>query len=179
MADIDVLAQAIANATRITFEELTRNFPGEFYYFVLATTGEAHAPSIAAWSREALDSAIANAADKSDAEWGLKWSYADSPFFCFGEDNFGEVKRLFAERPDTRFLAGELRKREIEFRINAMEQALKSLDEEGVFGRNPERNKILINVEINPPDDSNTNRAMRLNPPEACKDWLAEMAEPA
>jgi hypothetical protein len=35
----------------------------------------------------------------------------------------------------------------------------------------------MINVEVMPPDSSNTVRAIRLNPPEAVKEWLKEAAE--
>ena len=36
----------------------------------------------------------------------------------------------------------------------------------------------MINVEVVPPDHTNTERAIRLNPPEAITQWLADAAEP-
>jgi hypothetical protein len=51
------------------------------------------------------------------------------------------------------------------------------LDGEGLFGRGAARSQIVINVEVAPPDSTNTERAVRLNPPEAVGTWLAEAAE--
>lgn len=91
----DELTDAIADATRRAVADLFREHPEDFYYCSLITTGEAHPPVLAAWSRGAL-TAAAEAADADDARWGLKWSYADSPYFGFGDAHFGEVRRCTA-----------------------------------------------------------------------------------
>jgi hypothetical protein len=67
--------------------------------------------------------------------------------------------------------------REWQFRVGAMEAAMAALDHEGLFGRGPERSRMLINVEVAPPDASNTERAVRLNPADAVQQWLAEASE--
>jgi hypothetical protein len=172
------LANAIAKATRDAYVQLRREYPGEYYYFVLTTTWDGTAPAIAAWSRESLEQAIQGSEDKEDAEWGLKWSYADSPFLCYGDEYFDEVRSLFAHRTDLRTLSGEARARELGYRVDAMVDALKSLDLEGLFGTGDDRNRIFINVELNPPDASNTTRAEALNPLEARREWVSQMAEP-
>ena len=52
------------------------------------------------------------------------------------------------------------------------------LDRAGVFGTGPKRAGIVVNVECMPPDRTNVERALRLNPPEALEVWLREAAEP-
>ena len=51
------------------------------------------------------------------------------------------------------------------------------LDNEGLFGTGEQRLKIVINVEVMPPNYGNTLRALRLNPREALNTWLEEIAE--
>ncbi len=173
------LITAIARATRTAYEKLRSDHQGDYYYFVLTTTWDGTAPTVSAWSREALELAVHDAKDKEDAEWGLKWSYADSPFLCFGEEFFSQVREMFARRADIRTLSGEAREQELNIRVDSMVEALMLLDREGVFGTGDNRNRIFINVELNPPDSSNTRRAEILNPLDARKEWIAEMAEPA
>ncbi|WP_416638899.1 DUF4303 domain-containing protein [Pseudomonas sp. OHS18] len=51
------------------------------------------------------------------------------------------------------------------------------LDEHGVFGSGQARERLAINLEVMPPDRTNTERALRLSPPPALTQWLAEPAE--
>lgn len=167
----ECLKRAIADAVRSVAKRLFRETGESFYYFTLITSGEAHAPLISAWSREAL-----SAVSPEDREM-VKWSYADSPYFDYGAEGFEEVRILFDQRPDILSLEGELRFSEYEERLAVMEAALSEVDEMGVFGIGNEREKIVINVEVMPPDHSNTERAIRLNPPKALDEWLEEAAE--
>ena len=64
-----------------------------------------------------------------------------------------------------------------DFRMSAMEEAMARLDRAGLFGIGAQRASIMINVEVMPPDHTNAERAMRLNPPEALTVWLKEVAE--
>jgi len=108
----------------------------------------------------------------------LEWSYADSPYCCFGERLFEMVNKLLSQRPHINHLMTTKEWRdEYEVRIRAMETAMATLNAEGLFGTPPERNRIVINVEVMPPDYTNTERARRLNPPEAIAVWLEEVAE--
>lgn len=170
------LTQIIVAATRAAVSDLFRDHPGQYYYLSLITTGAAHAPFLAAWSKEALDQAVSGSHDPDDARRGIKWSYADSPFMEFGKQHFAEVYRRFLERgempeDDAAYDA------EYECRLGAMEASVAQLDREGLFGAGDERNAIVVNVEVMPPDRTNTERAKRLNPPAALGEWLQEAAE--
>ena len=172
------LTVAIVDAAKRAFLSLFGTYPGEYYYCTLITTGEAHAPVVAAWSREALSTAIAKSPDPDSDSRALKWSYADSPYYGYGENYFDEVRRLFLQRPP---LSHEMTvtkwNAECDLRISAMEAAMETLDEQGVFGLGVARESIVILVEVMPPDHTNTERAQRLNSPEALKEWLVEAAE--
>src|SRR5262245_5223762 len=93
------LTDAITDATRKAVSELFRQHPERFYYCSLITTGEAHRPHISAWSKEALDAVARKDPDPVGARQLLKWSYADSPYCCFGDEYFEVVKELFGRRP--------------------------------------------------------------------------------
>ena len=54
---------------------------------------------------------------------------------------------------------------------------MKRLDNKGLFGEGEKRKNIVINVEVMPPDYTNTERALRLNPSESLTEWLATAAE--
>ena len=58
-----------------------------------------------------------------------------------------------------------------------MVETMSILDSEGLFAQNQSRKNILINVELMPPDASNTQRALELNNPEDIEDYLQEAAE--
>ncbi|MFJ7370634.1 DUF4303 domain-containing protein [Lysinibacillus sp. NPDC098008] len=181
--DIEILAVEIANAARKSFLELFKS--GErFYYCTLYTTGEGHAPSISAWSWEALEREAvkqASRSNRSPCEMAnlLKWSYADSPYCCFGEENFTAVYKCFAQRPYMWTLEEDEWQEELLLRLKAMELALKKLANEELFSLNQPRDSICIVVEIMPPEAINTQIALRLNDPSspAFQQWLEEAAE--
>ena len=52
-----------------------------------------------------------------------------------------------------------------------------NLDEKGIFGYGKQRLGIVINAKFMPPDYTNTERALRLNPHDALVEWLEEIAE--
>jgi hypothetical protein len=169
------LADAIADATRRAVSNLFQKHPGHFYYCALITTGEAHRPFVTAWSEEALNEAALRDREPVKARELLKWSHADSPYCCFGDEHFSTVATLFDARPS---LDGDNWRSEWQFRVDAMEAALSRLDREGLFGRGAERSRIFVNVEVMPPDYTNVERAARLNPSAAMRSWLQEAAEP-
>jgi hypothetical protein len=175
----DELTNAIADATRRAVADLFREHPEQFYYLSLITTGKAHPPVLTAWSHEALEAAVAGASDVADARHGLKWSYGESPYFCYGDTYFDEVRRLFGQRPQlSPAVTADEWTAEYELRLRAMERALARLDAEGAFGTGAARLRIVINTEVMPPDFTNTQRALRLNPPDCLQIWLEEIAEP-
>jgi len=149
----------------------------DFYFIVLVTTGEGRGPLLAARSTQEL--ARAAATDPQYAEW-TKWSYADSAYCDIGASHFSPIASRLASRPGIDDLDGVDWEIELHTRVQLMEDALAKLDEEGLFSRNQPRERVLVNVELIPPDASNTQRARRLNTPEnlALAAWLTEAAEP-
>ncbi|GAA3412354.1 DUF4303 domain-containing protein [Paenibacillus hodogayensis] len=181
--EMEALAAEIADAARTIFCTLFEN--GErYYYCTLFTTGEGHAPSVSAWSWEALEREAARQGENSDTPAAtiaelIKWSYADSPYCGFRDENFDDVKPLFMERPSIAELEADEWEREFAFRLKAMELAMNMLDNEGVFALNQLRDSVCVLVEVMPPDEINTEIALRLNEAEspAMQAWLAEAAE--
>jgi len=174
----DLIVEKIYQAAKSAFSELFASNE-HFYYCVLITTEEGHAPFVSAWSKESLERASKeNAEDKGYAQ-GVKWSYADSPYIDFSPESFDEIKEIFFSRPGIEDLSAEEWLKELDFRILAMENAIKMIDAEGLFSKNQPRNSVLINVEIVPPDYSNTTRAIRLNSNDntSLAEWLREAAE--
>ena len=172
------ISDAIVAASRKAFTGLFQEHPGEYYYCALVTSGEAHPPVVSAWSHEALSVAAAATQDPEEARQDLKWSPADSPYYSYGSQHFRIVNALFAQRPRlTADLSEEEWAAEYELRLAAMEEAMARLDAEGIFGRGRKRLGLVVLVEVVPPDHTNTDRALRLNPPEALGNWLEEAAE--
>lgn len=173
------LAGAITDAARSAIKKLFKEYPHDtFYYCSLVTTGEGHTPCLTAWSREKLTEAVKAEGGDSSLFEELKWSYADSPFYCYGENLFKGVKQLLINRSGSDDRDSTTDRNEFELRLRAMELAMAQLDSEGLFGKGNERFKIVINAEVMPPDNSNVVRAQRLNPLEALEDWMKEAAEP-
>lgn len=171
--DLKLLVDEIARATEKSFLNLFQN-KEIYYYCALVTTGEAVAPVISAWSWEALEN-VAKKYSKEDADL-IKWSYADSPYWNFGCENFETVRKLFNER--LLDYTDEIKWfKEIDFRLEAMVLALEKLDKKEIFSLNQPRSKVYVNVEVMPPDETNTIRALRLNKRGNILDWLNEAAE--
>lgn len=169
------LTIAIEQATRLAVQKLFVEHPEDFYYVSLVTSGEAHAPFLTAWSKQAL---ATEAVIQGVSSTILKWSYADSPYCCYGEEFFDDVRRLFKERPQwVNDRPGRDWSAEFDFRLAAMEVAMLRLSEQGLFGTGAERDRLVIAVEVMPPDPSNTLRMMRLNPRNALAEWLSEAGE--
>ena len=171
------LADAIEVAAREAFSALFKENPGCYYYCSLITTGEAHTPIISAWSKEALAHSLGDNPTPEDVLF-MKWSYADSPFCSYGQEYFNKVNELFEKCPR---LTPELSDDEWSFefnrRLESMEIAMTRLNAEGLFGKGQKRLETVVLVEVMPPDYTNTERALRLNPKEALQEWLIEAAE--
>ncbi|MDR2920352.1 MAG: DUF4303 domain-containing protein [Tannerella sp.] len=173
--DIEILTDEIVKAARKSFLELFENGE-EYYYCSLVTIPEGFCPIVSAWSWEALKR---EAKRQGCQEANIKWSYADSPYCIFGEENFKDVTKLFFERPTMQELDDDDWDKEFNLRLQSMELAMKKLDEEGLFEKNQSRDSVCVLVEIMTPDEINTKIALRLNDPEskAMKSWLSEAAE--
>ncbi|MDJ0909390.1 MAG: DUF4303 domain-containing protein [Woeseiaceae bacterium] len=171
MKEKDDLTDSIEAYVAESFRGLLDARPESFYYITLATTGEAHPPVLSAWSREAL-----KAAPKADRPL-LKWSYADSPYYDFGEAYFGIVEAAYEKRPSLDRLSDDARDAEVCARLEAMEEAMARLDRKGLFGTGPERESLVVAAEVMPPDATNVARVVRLNDGAGLEDWLAEAAD--
>lgn len=173
------LEKKLEEAARKAIKKLLSENKENFYYCSLITDGEGHCPVISAWSQEALERILEEEAepdeDMETVRLEYKWSYADSPYYAYGEEFFEEIKELFDDGMED--LDDEQAEEEVNLRIEAMERVMAALDQEGLFGIGDDRMKIVINAEIMPPDYGNTERAIRLNPKEALKEWLEEIAE--
>ena len=90
---LDMLASEIAIAAKKAFIELFKN-KERYYYCCLITNGEGFSPFVSAWSWEALKRESEKLANHENAEL-IKWSYADSPYMCYGEEHFQKVDTLF------------------------------------------------------------------------------------
>ena len=173
------LVSTIEEAINQVATELFTSTKEKFYFFVLSTTSEALAHYISAWSHEALQQQIITQNWNTDDIADFKWSSIDSPYFEFGAQYFHQVNQAFLERPDIHSLETDAEyEKEFNFRIGAMMEALHRCDEKGIFSLNQARSEIMINVEILPPDYTNTIRAKKLNPLEAIQAWLKEASEP-
>ncbi|RSN66287.1 hypothetical protein DMH12_01295 [Streptomyces sp. WAC 04229] len=167
------LADAVHRAARAALLDLFREHPGDrFYYFTLVTSGEAYGPALSAWSVEAL---AAEAARQGCAPTHLKWSYADSPFCCYGERHLEPVRPLFEARGELFDLPDDEADAEFDLRLRAMETAVARLDAEGLFGTGSDRHSVVVTVEV-PSEAGNDERVLRLNPPQALTEWRGEAA---
>ena len=173
--EAEKLSDLILEASKKAFLDLFSN--GEqYYYCVLITSGEAFFPYISACSVESL-SRYSKEHSEEDAK-KIKWSYADSEYCSFGyELYFKSVELYFQERLSIDDIDDDAWEEEFNLRIFAMERAMKRLDNEGFFSLNQARKNIIINVEVMPPDSTNTDRALRLNERENIIEWLKEVAE--
>ena len=137
---MDELVSIVQACTRLAFSELFGN-KEHFYYCVLLVTGEGYAPTISAWSWEALDRECA----KQEAEHlrgELMWSYADSPYYAFGKEFFLPVQHHLSLRPSIDELSDEEWDKEWQDRMLAYERAMKNLDEEGFWGQGETRKQV-------------------------------------
>ncbi len=185
----EAFVKLLKEATRKAFSELLEKHSDEhFYYCTLVLIEGVGCPTISAMSKEALEQVVRKYQeeyrDDSPIEIlrsDLKWSYADSPYCCYGQDYFNEVQEMTNERDqgiyddeddDEKFME------EYEFRMDSMEKVMSDLDKEGIFGSGEKRKNIVVAAEVMPPEYTNTERVLRLNSRETLKEWLEEAAEP-
>lgn len=163
--DFDLLLEA----TRKGFQTLFKEHKEKFYYCTLILS-EGATPFISAFSDETLKEAVRKNGDKYSSET-LKWSYADSPYcgYGFGE-YFQALDKVFHGRIN-KISSDEEYEQEIDYWISLMEKVMKTLDKEKVFGVGKHRRDMIINAEIMPPDETNAERASRLNTKITYQKW--------
>jgi hypothetical protein len=116
-----------------------------YYYGVLLTTGEAHAPYISAWSKEALER-VREKRTHDESIKRLKYSPSDSPYCLFGYNEFfTSVVEMFESRSvDSGCDDDDEWDKEVNIRYHAMNAAMKRLDDEGLFSQSQPRENILF-----------------------------------
>ena len=171
------LVEAIKDAAKKAFTDLFEKHSEEhFYYCTLVLMEDGCCPIVSAMSEEVLETMVQENEDPPEiAREMLKWSYADSPYCAYGEQYFTEVEKLMVDRDV--YKTEEMYETEYDLRLNSMEKAMAELDKEGIFGSREGRKNMVVLTEIMPPDYTNTERALRLNPRETLKEWLEEAAE--
>lgn len=167
------LTQEISKAVKTILMDLYQN-KEHYYYITLVSDGGANTPCISAWSYEALNRSSNDEEERED----IKWSYADSPYCCWKQEEFAQVEKLLLTT-NMWDLSDEDFDLEYEKRFSAMEAAMKQLDQEGLFAVNQERDDVVVLVEVMPPDATNTERAHRMNRRNSkiFAEWLDEAAE--
>lgn len=167
------LFDELLKVTRKSIQLLFKSYPETFYYVSLVIFGSGNSPSLTAWSYEALESIALNSKAPNEEREMLKWSWADSPYSIYGERQFQKIWSLFEEKFPS-LDSEDAPEDEFDQRLRIMENVMMTLDKEGLFGTGEARDKIFINAEYMPPEPGKLERALRLNPKEALKDWLIE-----
>lgn len=170
------LIRFLMKAAGDAFSSLQKTSQERFYFYVFVFDEGMH-PYISAWSHEALEkSMIEQQIAEEDKSW-WKWDSADSPYAVYGYDEFfGKVSNLLDKRADG-LSDDKLYETEWAVRVDAMEEAMKRLDRSGLFGTGAERENVVINVEVAPPDGLEYDRALRLNSPSALLSEYLETCE--
>ncbi len=174
---------SVVDACRLAFVDLFEtNREEHFYYCSLVTSDECLRPFISAWSNEALHRTANGRPDSVRAESMMRWSYADSPYLDYGAEFFRQVELDYEARTSmsgAQEWGEEEWDAEYQLRLEVMVDAMASLDREGIFGSGMARQERLILVEIVPPEPSNTDRAIALNPSGGplFREWMEEAAE--
>ena len=176
--DNEELIEALVKAARAAFLSLKETTKEHFYFYAFIFDEGLH-PYISAWSYEALEKSIMEQQIPDEEKSWWKWDSADSPYAVYGYDEFfGEVSELLDKRADG-LSDDELYGIEWAVRIDSLEEAMKRLDNSGLFGTGKKREGVVINVEQAPPDEdgSEYNRALRLNPSSALLSEYLETCE--
>lgn len=170
------IIKVLLPAAEKSFMKLFKEYHGEKFYYCTLVMLEAGPPCISALSYEALEELV-SASDDRDAYSLLKWSYAESPYFAFGVDEyFGEVAKMFelSFYNEDHGNEDEGDEEEILCWLDSMEEVMKRLDDKGIFGMEEERDQLFIGAEIMPPVPSNFDRARRLNPDTVYNKWYQD-----
>jgi hypothetical protein len=167
------IRQTVGAAARAAFTAVREAHPEEdFYYYVLWTTGVVHRPAPCACSKQGLARAMEKYRESEPAH--LRWSEADSPYDCFGDEHFLEVERLFRRYGDPYDRADE----DTDVLFSAIVGAMQDLDSDGFFGEARERESVVINVTIPGEEDEVRllDRAKLLNPRASLRTLLRDYA---
>ncbi len=155
------LAAAVAGAVRAALATLPKAIADELRVAALVTTGEALRPCLAVTVR-------------GEAEWDL----AGSEHAVVGDEHLAATANAWDRRGNLPEMDEAAMDAEFALRLATLEEALRLLDAEGVFGTGSTRRRRLLLVATMPPDETDAGCARRLNPPGPLLDrWLEEASE--
>jgi len=155
------LARAIADATRAALSELPGSVADDLCAVALVTTGDGLRPYLTV-----------------TVDVDERWDLAASEFALIGDEHFEALRDVWDARGDLYELDDEALDVEFAVRLATLEEALRLLDIEGVFGAGEARQQVLLLVATMPPDPSDAAYARRLNPDgPRFRDWLREASE--
>lgn len=156
VASVEALKDAIAAAVKAVWAGLGE----DLYGLALFTSPSAEFVRVTAFSDAGLEATVARYAEEGSASGrdALRWSPADSPLHCRGDDAFASVDALIASE-----WAGWEHQ---DARENACHAALERLDAEGLFGAGEARARLALMVmQGDQSDRARLDSARRLNPP--------------
>lgn len=160
-APVPDLVDVVADATREAIERFRTENSEDVCVYALVTTGEALRPYLTVTVR-------------GEGQWDL----ADSPYAIVEDDVLARTDPAFAARGQLNLMNRDDAEREFWNRLLSIQEALRRLDQEGLFGRDAERDGVLLLVATMPPDHNDAGFARRLNPSGPLLEaWLREAAE--
>ena len=165
------LQAAVRDAARNAFSEVRANHPNDtFYAYALYTTdgGDYLVPT--SNSEEGLRRVMKQYASKSEDstvnELSLRWSAPDWPYHTEGERHFNVVEELLANGPSIYDLSDSAAERHVNKLMQAFIGGLLDLDEEGFFGKDKERDRVVLLIMMGDQDRNFLLEcAKKLNPP--------------
>lgn len=162
-APVPELVDAIAGPLERAIQQLRRDHPEDFCVYALVTSGEGYRPYLAA-----------------TVHGENRWDLAGSPYDIVGDELLSQTESAFLARGELHEMSEADAEQEYWRRLASMEAALRQLDDDGLFGQDSDRDRVLLLVATMPPDESDAAFAKRLNPSGPLLDaWLDEAAEGA
>ena len=146
------LRTAITNAARQAFTEVQTDHPNEtFYAYSLYTDEEASYIGASANTEEGLlrrakHYEAREAKGLQEHERSLRWHSPDWAYHCIGEHHFADAQKLLDAWWELGAKGIDDYEKQVEVGLNLFVEALKTLDDEGFFGRGTARHKATLLV---------------------------------
>jgi hypothetical protein len=191
-ADLRKLEEELYRHGRAGFQRIREAHAKDtFYCFAFFTNGEFSYVAVTASTHEGLEKVAQQykkqpryrAMSIEDLRLDLKWSPCDSPLHGRAEDVLTPVDRLMeaiSAELDRRFDLNDDQKAFDEFSLqleDCFAKALRRIDTDGIFGRDAERKKVVVNLLMG--DQSDEDRigfAERVNPAESVEMLRQDLA---
>jgi hypothetical protein len=189
--EITPLRTALIDAARRGFAAVRAAHPGEnFYAYALYTDDDVSHVIPAASSEESLARVVEQYNEPDPAEQlHLRWETSEWEYEAEGDEHFDNFNRLLGEALESARDGDDSDDDDANWEqrqqlLQMMGDALAALDAEGLFGRGPQRERVLLMCAITDPDDDGSDFGFdsirALNPPEVVamfeKSWSAAEA---